>query len=109
MFETSRDLLNIVLAVSVASVAFFLSWSLFYVALSLHHAYKVAREARDIAKNLKDSTKLLKDRIESSASYIALIAEGVKKIMEFMKDRDGQKERKGWASRHKKSGREGKD
>ena len=44
MFETSKDILNIVIAVSIFGIAFFLCWGMYYLNMSLRQIFKAVRE-----------------------------------------------------------------
>jgi hypothetical protein len=94
MFDTSKDILNIVLSVSVACVAFFLSLGLFYLAMMLRKAYMMLKEAGEIVNNVKDTTRIFKEKVESSASYFVLMAEGMKKIIALVKEKSSSKRAK---------------
>jgi hypothetical protein len=50
MFETSGDILNLVLAISIGFVGFFLSFLLFYLVLAVRDVNYVTRKARKIAE-----------------------------------------------------------
>jgi hypothetical protein len=91
MLETSKDVLNIVLAISVGSFTFFLCWSLFYVAMSLRQVYRGFKSMKERFDRIDELIKALKEKIESSTSYLLLIGEGVKKLVEVMRDKRDDK------------------
>ena len=93
MFETSQDLLNIVIAVSVLGLAFFICWAIYYVVMIFRQIFKVVREMRDRLHKMDDFLQSLKEKVEHSTSYLLLISEGVKKMSEILKDRYGNKEK----------------
>lgn len=92
MFETSKDVLNIVIAISVLGLAAFTCWAIYYFARILQQVFKVAREMRDRLHKLDELIKAIKEKIEHSTSYLLLISEGVKKLVEVIKDRTEKKE-----------------
>jgi hypothetical protein len=92
--ETSKDILNIVIAASVGSISFFICWGLFYMVMSGRKLYHMVKEAGDIVANLKEATRLIKEKVEFSASYFMLIGEGVKKILEMLKEKDKKRKKK---------------
>ncbi|MEA3449638.1 MAG: hypothetical protein U9Q85_01515 [Patescibacteria group bacterium] len=93
MLETSKDILNIAIAVSVISVAGFGAWAVYYIARILQQAFKITKEMRDRITKIDELIKILKDRIEHSTSYLLLIGEGVKKLVEIGKNYVEKKEK----------------
>jgi len=91
MFSTSRDILNITLSASIASIAFFLCWGLFYLVMMAKRIRHLTREAGEIISNIKETSRTIRDKVEASAATIALIAEGIKKILAVVGEK---KERK---------------
>ncbi len=112
MFNTSRDILNIVLAVSIAGLSVFLCWSLYYLIASLRSVYKVLREIEETIQRIGDLTRFIRDKIESGAvvfnglsekaldlvqtikdklnntgSYFMIISEVLKRIFDFMQEK----------------------
>jgi hypothetical protein len=93
MFSTSRDILNFALSVSVLSLAFFLSWGLFYLAMMGRKIYLLTREAGEVITNIKETTKVIREKVEASAAMIAFISEGIKKIVETVDERKTMKKK----------------
>jgi hypothetical protein len=91
MFNTSRDILNLTLAISIASIAFFISWGLYYLVMMAKRIRHLTREAGEIISNIKETTGMIREKVEASAATIALIAEGIKKILAVVGEK---KERK---------------
>ena len=87
MLQTSHDLLNLVIAVSVAGFTFFVCWALFYLVMILRQGYKAIRGAREWIGKMDNVLTTLKEKIEHSTSYLMLIGEGVKKLVEVIKER----------------------
>ena len=56
--------------------------------------FKVTEEMRDRLGRLDELIKALKEKIEHSASYLFLIGEGVKKLVELMRKRGEKKKKK---------------
>ena len=89
----SKDLLYIVISISVLGLTFFICWTIYYLAMILKQSFKVVKEMRDRLHKIDEILASLKEKIESSASYLLLIGEGVKKLVEIIKER-GDKKRK---------------
>ncbi len=90
MLETSRDLLNIVIAASVFLFTVFVCWALYYFAQILRQTFKIVSEMRARLGKIDEFIKMLKDKIDHSASYLLLIGEGVKKLVEIAGDYAGK-------------------
>jgi hypothetical protein len=82
--STSKDILNIAIAVSVIGVAFFICWILLYMALSF-------KKIHGIVDDVSKTVKTVKEKAENFTSYFLLIGEGIKKILEYIKDAEGKK------------------
>ena len=86
MLETSRDVLNWTLAISLASLIFFLCWTIYYFIAALRRGLRVIKTAENIlakAENLLDS---IKSKLSNSASYILMFGELVQKLSHLVKD-----------------------
>lgn len=89
----SRDLLNIIIALSVLLFTIFSCWAIYYLARILQQFFKVIKETRDRLNKFDELAKMIKEKIERSSSYLPLIGEGVKKLVEIMKNRAEKKKR----------------
>ena len=94
MLETSKDILNIIIALSIFGLAFFICWSVFYLAMMLRQIFKIIKEMRDRTHKIDEIIKLIKKKIEHSTSSLTLIGEGVKKLVEVVKERAEKREEK---------------
>ncbi len=86
MFENSKDLLNIAIALSVFGFAVFSCWAIYYLARILGTVFGAVKDMRDRLHKLDELIKAIKDKIEHSTSYLLLISEGVKKLVEVIKE-----------------------
>ena len=94
MFETSKDFLNIAIGIAVVGLVGFVCWAIYYLAQILRQALKVVKEMRDRMSKIDELIKTLKEKIEHSTSYLLLIGEGVKKLVEVVKEHTGKDEKK---------------
>ncbi len=94
MFETSKDFLNIAIGASVAIVAVLSCFAIYYFARILAQLFKITKEMRERIQKIDEVIKTLKEKIEHSTSYLLLIGEGVKKLVEVIKDRTDKDEKK---------------
>jgi hypothetical protein len=87
LLETSQDVLNITKSVSIFALAVFVCWFIYYLARIMQQVFRAVKEMRDRLHKIDELFKVLKEKIESSASYLFLIVEGIKKIVAVMSDR----------------------
>lgn len=99
MFETSRDILNLVLAVSIGAVAFFICWFMFYMVMSFRNIYKVTKDIRETLNEAKETVRAFRDKVKEAATFFVMASEGIKRVMDYVKEKSGKKEKK------KKSGK----
>ncbi|KKR21310.1 MAG: hypothetical protein UT48_C0010G0058 [Parcubacteria group bacterium GW2011_GWE2_39_37] len=83
LIQDSRDLLNIVLAFCILWLTIFIAWFIYYVAMLMREAFKMTREMHERINKVDDLIVAFKDKIEHSTSYLLLIGEGVKKLVEM--------------------------
>ena len=91
MLEDSTDILNISIAIAVLALAGLSSWAIYYVAMMLRQSFKMVKEMRDRMHKIDDLVKSMKEKIEHSTSYLLLIGEGVKKLVEIIDKRTDKK------------------
>ncbi|MDP2737108.1 MAG: hypothetical protein Q8O59_05035 [bacterium] len=89
----SKDLLYIIISVSVLLFTIFSCWAIYYLARILGQMFKIIKEMRDRLNKFDELMKMVKEKIEHSASYLPLIMEGVKKLVELMKNRAEKKKK----------------
>lgn len=94
MLETSKDILNIVIAASIGVFTIFVCWTIYYFAQIMRSGFKMAKEMRDRLAKIDDAIAAFKNKIENSTSHIILIAEGIKKLVEVIKERTEKKAEK---------------
>ena len=52
---TSGDILNIVLAASIAIVAIMLAWGMFYITMMLRGVFRIVKDVESIVKDTKEA------------------------------------------------------
>jgi len=94
MLETSRDVFYLVLSLAIAAVAFFFCWIAYYFAMTIKQVFSAVREMRQRLSKLDDLIKSLKEKIEHSTSYLLLIGEGIKKLVDVLRDKSASGRKK---------------
>ena len=97
-FQTSKDLLNIVIALAILGFTFFSCWAIYYFVMILRQVFKSLKEMRHRLQQIDEVIKTLKEKIEHSTSYLLLIVEAISKLAEVMKEK-GEK----WIGKKKKT------
>jgi hypothetical protein len=93
MFSTSKDVLFLTIAACVAAFTIFSCWGLFYLVGMLRNTFKIVKDARRMVDKVESILDALKEKINSSASYLFLIGEALKKILEMSREWRGKKEK----------------
>ena len=101
MFETSKDVLNWVISVSVVLLTIFFVWGLYYIVMLLKKGYAMVKEISDIINSLKEKLERLEklfdtieDKIKNSASYLPLLLKGVSELLYYFKKKKDQRKTK---------------
>jgi len=94
MFSSSQELLDTAKALSIFLVAMFGCLALYYLAMVLRQGFLSIKEMRLRIKRVDEIAHAFKEKIENSASYLILISEGIKKIVEIVGERNEKKKRK---------------
>lgn len=87
MFETSGDILNLVIAISVLFFTVFLVWTIYYVLASLRKVYKIVNNLDHGVKKVLETVDTIKQKVNKSTSYLYLAGEVVKKAINLMKEK----------------------
>ena len=96
MFSNSVDILNLVLAICIALLTFFLCWSLYYFIASARRINKIAKQVELGVTKVEEVISLIKDKIKGGSAYLMILAEVAKQAMEFAKNNR-------WAGRKEKT------
>ena len=82
MFSTSQDVLFLTIAACVAAFTIFSCWGLFYLVAMARNAFKISKDLKNILQKVEETIDLLKGKIHESASYLLLLGEVLKKVMD---------------------------
>ncbi len=93
MFSTSSDILNLVLAICVILLTFFLCWAIFYLVVSLHRIHRLAKKAQAAVAKAEEVVEIAKSKLKKSGTYFMLLGEIAKKAMEFVEKKRAAKKR----------------
>lgn len=94
MIETTKDLLYLILSFVILLLTIFLCWAIYYVAMILREFKKIVFDVRRKIELVETVLNAFKDKIEHTSSYLKLLVESAGNIVEFLKDRKEEKEKK---------------
>lgn len=87
MFDTSKDILYLVLAFCILWLTIFMCWLLYYFISIVGGVRKIVKSLADKIEKIDRLIETLKDKIEHSTSYLMIIMESVSKLMDYFKNK----------------------
>lgn len=91
MLENSNDILNIVSAISIATLVLFLCWALYYVIAGVRSTFKLVKRIEQGVLKAESLIDLIRNKVSSSATYLSLLSNLVKRGMDFAEQRSEKK------------------
>lgn len=91
MFTSSADILNWALALAALVLAFFLCWALYYVIASARRLFRLIHQAERGVSKAESLVDMVKEKVSSSASYIPIVVELLKKGIDFAQEKKRRK------------------
>jgi len=91
MFSTSVDVLNLVLAVCLIALTFFLCWAVYYFVASIQKIHKLIKRVEGGVAKAEEIIGIAKDKLKNSATYFMILAEIAKRAMEFVQEKKANK------------------
>jgi biopolymer transport protein ExbB/TolQ len=96
MLETSKDILNISIAVAIVVLVIFLCWAIYYLIANLRRINRISKQVERGVIKAEDLIDLLKGKIKQSSSYIFVLGRLAEKAIEHFinrKSKDSPEER----------------
>lgn len=102
MFETSSDMLNLVLSVCIIALTFFLCWGIYYFVVAVQKWYKITKRVEKGIDDVEAIIFTVKEKLHGSMANIITFGEVAKKVFDYVKEkkeerdyrRDDREERK---------------
>lgn len=91
--ESSRDILNIVLAFCILWLTIFIAWFVYYMVMIVREVFKVTREMRDRINRIDEFFVGIKDKFDHASAYFALFGELIKKVIAMVGEREGKEKK----------------
>jgi hypothetical protein len=85
MIYESIDILWLTISVCIALLTLFSCWGIFYIVQIIRRSSKMFKGVEQMIANINEVIKTTKEKIEHSAAYVSIIADGLKKVMEIAK------------------------
>ncbi len=77
MFDTSKDILYVVIAFSVLSATAFFCWMLYYVVKILKNASEIVEELRSRLEKLTEAIDYIRGKVEQMSGLMSVVSGGV--------------------------------
>lgn len=77
-------------AFAILWIALFTGWFIYYLAMTAREGYLMMRGMRERISKVDAIIDSVKEKIEHSTSYLLLIGEGIKKLVEVAKEYSGE-------------------
>lgn len=99
IIQNSKDILYLAIAFSVLTVSVFFAWLLYYFVMIAKSLYGAIVSMRERVHKIDQTIDAIKEKVEHSTSYLLLIGEGIKKLVELameygFKEKSNIKEKK---------------
>jgi len=94
MLSTSHDILNLVLAICIAALTFFLCWAIYYFVASVHKIHKIVNQVEKGVAKGEEILEMAKEKLKNSSTYFMILGEIAKRAMEFVQEKQAAKREK---------------
>lgn len=84
MFESSKDILFLVLALCSLLFTTFICWALWYVIQMLKGAATAVQDIISKLHAIDETIRGVKEKLEHSVSYLGVVAAGVKVLIDYL-------------------------
>lgn len=94
MFETSKDLLYIVLAFCVLWFTIFICWAIYYFAQILRQFNKTLKSLSNVIEKTSGLVDFAKEKLDLTANILTLVFTGIKEGISYLQEKKTIKRRK---------------
>jgi hypothetical protein len=91
MIETSRDILNIVIASAVGLLTLFFCWMLWYVISTMRNINRMTLSARKKLETIDKILELVKEKLEKGSNHMAILSDSAIKLVGYFLEKQGNK------------------
>lgn len=93
MFSSSGDILNLVLAISIAALTIFLVAAVYQVVAGLRKFHRLIAKAEKSVNKAEELISLAKDKIKNGSTKLLIFTEVAKHLLKFMQEKDWTKKK----------------
>jgi hypothetical protein len=87
MFETSSDVLNLVLSICIIALTFFLCWGIYYFVVAVQKWYRITKKIETGVDEVEQIIYTVKDKLHGSAAYLLTLGDVAKKVFDFVQEK----------------------
>lgn len=87
MFETSSDILNLVLSVCIVALTFFLCWGIYYFVVAVQKWYRITKRIEIGIDEVERIIFTVKEKLHGSLANMIMVGDVAKKVYDFVKDK----------------------
>jgi len=87
MFETSADVLNLVLSACIIALTFFLCWGIYYFVVTVQKWYRIIKKVETGVDEVENIIYTVKDKLHGSAAYLFTLGDVAKRVFEFVQEK----------------------
>lgn len=98
MIESSKDLLFLILAISILALSVFICWVIYYLIVILKKINDLVEGFKEVVDGFKEKLiklenifNTLEEKISHSASYLPLLFKGLTELIDYIKKRKKRK------------------
>lgn len=84
MINTTLDILWLVLAACIGVLTIFLCWALYYVVRALRNGVYMVEKVTTVMQKADEVLDMAKDKLHSTGTYIGVVANVAKGVMDYM-------------------------
>ena len=102
MFETSSDILNLVLSICIIALTFFLCWGIYYFVVAVQKWYRITKK---VEKGVDDAQEIIfnvKEKLHGSVANLITLGDVAKRVFDYVKDKREEKKEEPKTTRKKK-------
>jgi len=88
MFETSSDILNLVLSVCIIALTFFLCWGIYYFVVAVQKWYRITKRIEVGIDEVEKIIFIVKEKLHGSLANMIMVGDVAKKVYDFVKDKN---------------------
>jgi hypothetical protein len=92
--QTSHDILNLVIAFCLLWLTVFFAWMIYYFAMIAKQIYQMTKEMRLRIQKIDEAAKAFKEKLDHSSAYFVLIGEGIKKLVDMLREKNEKRNKK---------------